>query len=59
VAKNGGEAMIFLHRNGEHTQTPRPYVILLDLSLPKKDSRKVLVEIKSDDELKLLYGGKK
>jgi hypothetical protein len=34
-------------------------VILLDLSLPKKDSRKVLVEIKSDDELKLLYGGKK
>jgi two-component system, chemotaxis family, response regulator Rcp1 len=52
VAKDGEEAMAFLHRQGEYTCAPRPDLILLDLSLPKKDGREVLAEIKSDDVLK-------
>lgn len=52
VAKDGVEAMAFLHREGEYALAPRPDLILLDLSLPKKDGREVLAEIKSDDKLK-------
>ncbi len=52
VAKDGVEAMAFLHRKGEFTQAPRPDLILLDLNLPKKDGREVLKEIKEDKNLK-------
>ncbi len=52
VAKDGEEAMAFLRRQGEYTFAARPDLILLDLSLPKKDGREVLAEIKSDDDLK-------
>jgi CheY-like chemotaxis protein len=54
VAKDGVEAMAFLHREGEYALAPRPDLILLDLSLPKKDGREVLTEIKADDDLKLI-----
>jgi CheY-like chemotaxis protein len=52
VAKDGVEAMAFLHREGDYALSPRPDLILLDLSLPKKDGREVLAEIKADDDLK-------
>jgi DNA-binding response OmpR family regulator len=40
-----------LRRQGQHAQAARPDLILLDLNLPKKDGRKVLAEIKADDNL--------
>jgi len=52
VAKDGVEAMALLQRKGKHADAPRPDLILLDLSLPKKDGREVLAEIKADDKLK-------
>jgi CheY-like chemotaxis protein len=52
VAKDGVEAMAFLHREGDFALAPRPDLILLDLSLPKKDGREILAEIKTDDDLK-------
>ena len=52
IAKDGVEAMAFLHRKGQYTDVPRPDLILLDLNLPKKDGREVLVEIKTDDKMK-------
>jgi len=52
VVGDGVEAMAWLHRKGKYTDAPRPDIILLDLNLPKKDGREVLVEIKSDRELK-------
>lgn len=52
VAKDGVEAMAFLHREGEYSDAPRPDLIVLDLNLPKKDGREVLAEVKTDDELR-------
>ncbi len=52
VAKDGEEAMEFLHRAGKYRDAPRPGLILLDLNLPKKDGRQVLAEIKADEDLK-------
>ncbi|MGZ7095138.1 MAG: response regulator [Methanobacterium sp.] len=52
VTEDGEEAMLFLHKEGEFSDAPRPDMILLDLNLPKKDGREVLKEIKMDDDLK-------
>src|SRR5574340_936742 len=52
VAKDGVEAMAYLHREDGHRDAPMPDLILLDLNLPKKDGREVLREIKSDEGLK-------
>ena len=52
VAPDGAKAMIFLRREGEHSNAPRPDLILLDLNLPKKDGREVLAEIKGNPKLK-------
>ena len=51
-AKDGVEALDFLHHQGKHAAAPRPDIILLDLNLPKKDGREVLQEIKADEKLK-------
>ena len=51
VASDGIEAMAFLNRAGEHTNVPRPDLILLDLNLPRKDGRQVLEEIKVNPAL--------
>ena len=51
-AKDGVEALEFLHRQGKHAAAPRPDIILLDLNLPKIDGREVLQDIKKDENLK-------
>jgi chemotaxis family two-component system response regulator Rcp1 len=50
--QDGLDAMKFLHRQGKYENAPRADLILLDLNMPKMDGRKVLAEIKSDDDLK-------
>ena len=52
VVIDGVEALAYLDREGEYADAPRPDLILLDLNLPKKDGREVLVEIKTDERLK-------
>ena len=52
VAMDGVEALAFLAQEGVHANAPRPDLILLDLNLPKKDSREVLKHIRSDEKLK-------
>jgi CheY-like chemotaxis protein len=51
VARDGEEALDFLHQRGEHAQAPRVDLILLDLNLPKYDGRQILEHIRSDPEL--------
>jgi CheY-like chemotaxis protein len=52
VARDGIEALAFLHQEGTYADAPRPDLILLDLNLPKKDGREVLEEIKTDERFK-------
>jgi chemotaxis family two-component system response regulator Rcp1 len=52
VAPDGAEAMAFLGSEGQHLNSPRPDLILLDLNLPKKDGREVLEESKQSPALK-------
>jgi two-component system response regulator len=54
VVEDGVRALAFLRREGLYARVPRPDLILLDLNLPKKDGREVLVEIKADDHLKTI-----
>lgn len=52
VVEDGVEAMDYLRREGEFSESIRPDLILLDLNLPKMDGREVLAEIKQDERLK-------
>ncbi len=52
IVENGDDAMAFLRRQGKFAGMPQPDMILLDLKLPGKSGQEVLVEIKSDGNLK-------
>lgn len=52
VVGDGVEAVAFLRHHDGYASVPRPDLILLDLNLPKKDGRRVLEEIKNDENLR-------
>ena len=52
LVNDGVEAVSFLHKEGKYADAVRPDLILLDLNLPKKDGREVLMEIKKDEALR-------
>lgn len=54
VAMDGDEALAFLHRKGKHAGAPTPDLIFLDFNLPKSDSRQILRQLKTHDELRLI-----
>ena len=52
---DGEELMNYLHRRGTFSAegaAPRPGLILLDLSMPKKDGLRAIAEIKADPALR-------
>jgi chemotaxis family two-component system response regulator Rcp1 len=52
TVRNGEDATAYLRREGKFAEAERPDLVLLDLNLPGKDGREVLMEIKSDDQLR-------
>lgn len=54
VARDGVEAMDFLHRREGHEDAERPDIVILDLNLPRKDGKEVLAEMKGDPTLRTI-----
>jgi len=56
VARDGVEALDYLHRRGQFASRPQgnPAVILLDLKLPRMDGHEVLKQIRADKDLRLI-----
>ena len=54
IARDGAEALDYLHRRGEYKERAvgNPAVVLLDLKLPKVDGLEVLREIRNTESLK-------
>jgi CheY-like chemotaxis protein len=52
VVANGEDAMRFLRHEGPFAESARPDVIVLDLNLPAKNGREVLVEMEADFALR-------
>jgi two-component system, chemotaxis family, response regulator Rcp1 len=49
---DGEQAVAFLRRQGKYANAQLPDFVILDLSLPKKDGRAVLAEVKGDPVLR-------
>lgn len=49
---DGAEAIAFLRRQGKYAHAIVPDIVILDLSLPGKDGRAVLAEVKADPVLR-------
>jgi len=53
---DGEELLDYLHHRGKYARSkpPWPSLVLLDLNMPKKDGREVLLEMKSDCHLRTI-----
>ncbi|MEN6498066.1 MAG: response regulator [Thermoguttaceae bacterium] len=54
VVNDGEELLDYLHGRGKYAEprtAPHPDLLLLDLRMPKKDGREVLVDLKADRHL--------
>ncbi|HUO27451.1 MAG TPA: response regulator [Candidatus Aquilonibacter sp.] len=48
---DGEEALAFLRKEGQYSETVRPDLVVLDLNLPKKDGCEVLAEMRASPVL--------
>ena len=48
VARDGVEALAMLRGEEGHTALSRPYIIILDLNMPRMDGREFLTELRKD-----------
>lgn len=46
--EDGAEALDYFFKRGDYSKAPAPHLILLDLNLPKREGKEVLVELRSN-----------
>lgn len=54
IAKDGDEALAYLHGVGAYRDMPTPDLVLLDLNIPKKNGFQILDAIKADARLQYI-----
>jgi CheY-like chemotaxis protein len=52
VVTNGEDAIAYMRKQGQFAGVATPDLVLLDLNLPRRDGREVLLEIKGDPDLR-------
>jgi CheY-like chemotaxis protein len=52
VVSNGEDAIAYLRKQGRFAGVATPDLVLLDLNLPRRDGREVLLDIKQDPDLR-------
>ncbi|MCU1396758.1 MAG: response regulator [Ilumatobacteraceae bacterium] len=52
VVSNGEDAIAYLRKQGRFADVTTPDLVLLDLNLPRRDGREVLLDIKGDPHLR-------
>ena len=52
VVTNGEDAIAYLRKQGRFADVATPDLVLLDLNLPRRDGREVLLDIKADPHLR-------
>ena len=52
IVKDGIEAIDFVNKQGRYEGAEQPYLILLDVNLPKKNGHEVLRHIKENEAIK-------
>ncbi len=52
VVSNGEDAIAYLRKQGRFVEAVTPDLVLLDLNLPRRDGREVLLDIKGDPHLR-------
>ena len=52
IVANGVEALLCLRGDGDRPPLPQPYIILLDLNLPRMNGKQFLAEMRADKAFK-------
>lgn len=52
VVRDGVEALGYLRREGQYSESKIPNIVILDLNMPRKDGRSTLSDIKNDPSLR-------
>ncbi len=54
IVIDGVEAMEYLRGKGEFSNAEKPDIILMDINMPRMSGKEALIEIKKDEDLKVI-----